>query len=326
VSYDLIPGMSGAWTTNCDLLERDHELTFLCARVNNSTRIEGKDIHKFDYDHSRLKFKLKQIWETLQFDFCLCLGDRESQACAELNIPFMTRYHTLPFNIELARKVKDHAFWTIENHDLPELNGIRDNVIPHCINPERYTECYEYHLKTEWSEEINVVLLATLNHVEDPFTFIKAMRLCEKNITGYIIGSGVLSNEVKARCDNSRGRSIYLGGKNRNELPKYLKLMNVGVACLSPQSKNNRQLKILEYCAGGIYPILSVNSKKEDSFSVLKYKDANNLVSNINFIAGKVPLSDLLKYNRNIIMEKWNALKWANTFNEKLEVKFNARR
>ncbi|RLD11820.1 MAG: hypothetical protein DRI44_02530, partial [Chlamydiae bacterium] len=236
VSFDMIPGRSGAWTTTCDLLERDHELYFLCGRAPIGTEelgtvIEGHKIWYFGYDPTRCKKAIELIKDKnnelqFDFDFALCLGDRESMICAEMGIPFMTRYHTLPFDINLARRVKENAFWTIENHDLPELNDIRDDVIPHCIDPERYTECYKHHLELSWDGDINAVLLATLNWVEDPITFVQAVKSC-KNVIGYVIGDGVMADEVARATEVSRGRCFYVGSRNRKDIPNALMNMHV---------------------------------------------------------------------------------------------------
>ena len=213
----------------------------------------------------------------------------------------------------------------MENHPLEELKDIRDIVIPHAIDPERYTDTYKHNLSKEWTEEQVAILLCTLNWVEDPFTFIQAMKSAP-NTRGLIIGDGVMKSEVESLCEVSRGQAMYIGSRNRLQVPSILKAGQIGVACLHEKSRNNRQLKILEYCAAGLFPLVSNSTFNEGQFTMRHFRDVKELIGKLNELCGVEDKyieskNMILKRNRQLVEENWNARKWSKVFNEKLEEK-----
>lgn len=322
VSFDTIPGYSGGFTTNVDLISRDHELTWVTGRLpGNITHIEGMKTYKPDYSHGAFKDFIKHMFQE-GYDFCLCLGDRESAICQELGIPYMTRYHTIPFDssLQLAYKVKKDAFWTIENHHILPKDLI-DTVIPHAIDPERYADCYQKHLETDYTQ-IRFVLLATLNWVEDPFTFIKACK--QAKVQGWIIGDGVLRQEVITRCALSRGYCTYIGAVSHADLPKRLLPFAVGVSTLSEKSPNKSLLKCIEYAAAGLTIIQPAWADQEIPCWI--YDSTKRLIDTMKGIQIGSPhgFDDkvVLKLQHDTIIEKYNARTWAEVFNRELETRY----
>lgn len=324
ISLDTIPAYSGGWTSNVDLLTKDHAIGFISARNSplNQTLIEGIPVYPSEYSSAGLK---KAILEVIkEYDFCLCLGDRESLVCQELHVPYMTRYHTLPFDgsLQTARQVKKDAFWTIENHPiLPK--DIVDMVIPHAINPDRYEACYKFHLQENLTQ-VNFLMLATLNWVENPTDFINACKMAKVN--GTIVGDGEDRAEVELKCRFSHGYCNYLGARTHAELPEVLRNYNVGVSTLHPNSPNKYLLKSIEYAAAGLVIIQPELAKLE--IPCLTYNHLSKLIDLLGNYMYDSPniMRTIITNQYNTFLQEFNAKTWAKIFTKEVEERFHARK
>jgi len=278
ISIDTIPEASGGWTSNVDLLAPIYNLDFLLGRALNDDWIEvEKGIRYRKLDRNNAPAQIKYHWDTNNYKFVLCLGDRESVMCKMMNVPYITRYHTFPYywntNKGIVYDVKKTAIATIENHRyLP--SDLVDEVIPHCVDPTRFE-------KIDYEKKEGVVWLGTLNHVERPFLFIHICKFLKSK--GYVFGSGVLDEELKLYraldIDNSWTWTGKLTYKNVGKvLPRY----KVGVSTLR-KGKNLSQVKILEYVCARLIPVVPKWMDIEiNGLWVLQYKDVINLVKKIN--------------------------------------------
>lgn len=326
VSLDGIPQYSGAWTTNLDLLGRDHTLGFISARTIKDMIVENVRIYPpMEYSQNGITDAVTRVMKMDNYDFCLCLGDRESFACQELKVPYMTRYHTLPFDatLGLARKVKENAFWVIENHPILPKDLV-DTVIPHAIDPERYTDCYNYHIKKR-SPEFGIwfLLLTTLNWVENPLEFIQACKSAQ--VKGTIIGDGEMMYDVNTMCMTSRGYCQYKRAVTHELMPEVLKSFDVGVSTLAEKSPNKYILKSIEYAAAGLIVLQPTWAIKEVN-SICRYSSTKELVEWLHQLDSCYDIyKERIIYNRECIEALYNARKWAEIFNKELKERFDAR-
>lgn len=331
ISYDTIPGASGGWVSNVDLLERTANLVYLCGRTDKFFEVEGIKVYDFDYEPmgriETLKTKLAELWYDLDFDFALCLGDRESQACMELNIPYVTKYHTLPLNMRRAEHVvKKDAILVIENHNiLPKT--IVDLVIPHSINPLRFNKCMHERLNMDNLLPAKAVLVASLNHIEDPLQFISAAQ--SASIPSAVYGDGVMRDTVIMVCEKRSEIVQYRGAIDRAKLPDALKEFQYGVACLSKSSQNVHQLKIIEYMAGGLIPIQPIHSVPHKNCYIWTYDTPYELLMLLRKAKtldyDTRGLREKLQMNREYVEKHFNALLWEKKLWEVLVPKLEKR-
>jgi len=263
-SWFIRPGISGGWGTVADLLQPAHFMAFLGASVPaGMTSCEGVPITALSR-RARMKEgwpAFNRIRESLQrralaretaaafrrfrADIVLCTDEWAASGACDAGLPFAIRFHSRPGLLqgEAYRKLLDASlFATGSQLDFPGAI-----YLPHSIDLDRFT--YSEPGKAE-----SAVMTASLVQAERPDIFVRGTAL--SGLTGTIAGDGPMREEIRTLCAETGGRVRLVPPVNRKSLPALLSEHQIGVACLEKGWHTSFQMKVTEYQAAGLFPVV----------------------------------------------------------------------
>lgn len=175
-----------------------------------------------------------------------------------------------------------HPFKNIENSIITIQNGI---------------DLQKYALLTQYlNDKINrnIIMVSRLEPPKDPFTVVRAISKCEKDVHVYFIGSGSLSDQVRdlAKELSVEDRVHLLG--NRNDVPNILHNFSIGVLSTIWEGFG---LVLVEYMAAGL-PVLV--SDAEGMIDIVKDEYSIFPIGNDEILSKKIMkiLNDRVIYNK----------------------------
>lgn len=258
-----IPGYSGGWTTPIDLLQDDFDVHYLVNAGRSGRYVfEGvrvtsaSSLLRFTSDWPLLN-RLRGALSTLSFtvmlrasyrrispDLLMALDIPAACACIRLGLPYVMRFHSEPMHDEetVARVVRESLFATTT----PSVSIPGVVEIPHNVDLDRF----EY---SEPKSADRAVLVSTLNRMRCPMLFVEGVM--RSSMTGAVVGTGPLADQVRRACAESGGKVEYLSPVPRLQLPKLLARFQVGVATYL-QVPEIYQMKINGYLATGLMTVV----------------------------------------------------------------------
>ena len=292
-SMGTIPGCSGGWTTTLDLLQPEHDAAYVVAQ-GGSGRYQLEDVPvtgpppglsalervlpgRFYQPLRLLSFRRSVLsaWKRFRADLVLCLDLPTAGVVLRTGLPYALRLHTAPGledSAEAGEVLGQALFATccVENPlGIPQLK--------HGENLSRYQ--WVDHRRPE-----RVILVSTLVDVEDPGLFVEGVR--RSGMEGAIVGDGPMREKVADMCRSTGGSVKLLPPVMRRELPALLEGFQVGVACLREGWINRYQMKVLQYQASGLFPVVQPWSElamlRPDL--TLTFRDADELAGRLNWL------------------------------------------
>jgi hypothetical protein len=265
-TYHTMPGYSGGWTTPLDLLTPEHEVAYAVRRGRfGDYSLEG--IRVFG-NRPRLPFRegprgmqrvTRRLNETLfglhvrsafsrhAARFVLCLDVTSASRCLLLGLPYAIRFHVQPTSSpeEQIRRLVEGALFT---------TGCEGVSIPGVPLLQHGEDLSRFHY-VEHAEARSVLLLATLVDTEMPRTFVEGV--ARSGLEGAVAGDGPLRQSLEKLCSGTGGRVRVVPPVLRNDLPELMSRFQIGVACCERIGSRVFQMKVTEYQASGLYPLVS---------------------------------------------------------------------
>jgi hypothetical protein len=259
-----IPGYSGGWTTPVDLLQEDYEVHYLVT-AGRSGRYVLEDVPvtavptwlRFRSDWPTLN-RVRSTLSTLSFrmhlqachrrlspDLLVALDVPAAYACIRLGLPYVMRFHSEPEGFAretLARVVEEAIFATTT----PSVSVPGAVEIPHNVDLDRF------HYSEPKSAD-RAILVSTLNGIRCPMLFVEGVM--RSSMSGAVVGTGPLADEVRRACEASGGKVEYLPPVPRLQLPGLLDRFQVGVATYR-QVPEIYQMKVNGYLATGMMTVV----------------------------------------------------------------------
>lgn len=260
----------------------------------------------------------QRAWRSFGADFVLCLDVISATQCRRLGVPYALRFHvshsTTPQPV-LERLVKGAIFATCV--DSVEIPGAV--VIPHGEDLSRFRY-------VEHPEALRAVQVATLVDVEMPEIFIRGV--AGSRIPGTIVGDGPLLPAVRRMCAETSGRVSWHPPVLRLELPELLGGFQIGVATCARIGRRVFQMKVTEYQASGIYPLVSPWSHLAvDEPSLTKtFTTARELSEAVDDTVARWPETlEARRANRDYAFERYDVRRAREIFADILEKAFGSR-
>jgi glycosyltransferase involved in cell wall biosynthesis len=288
-----LPGCSGGWTTTLDLLRPEHDAVYVTETGGPGTvRIEGVTVHAPGRMVSLLSRTLPArlgerfgrrcfAWRTVaafhlhRADAVLCLDLTAASAVVRTGLPHALRMHTPPRAEEapLFERVSRGALFMT----CAVANPFGIPVLRHGEDLSRYSPVPRGSLES-------AVLVTTLVEAERPDIFIEGVRLA--GIRGVVAGDGPMRDEVARACEATAGRVRLSGPVRRLALPGLLADHQAGVACLREGWHNNYQMKVTQYQAAGLFPLVQPWSELavEAPGLTMTFRDAGELADRLTLL------------------------------------------
>lgn len=263
-SWFIRPGISGGWVTVADLLQPAHFMAFLGASVPaGMISCEGVPISAL----SRLARMrngwpvLNRVRETLQqralsretaaafrryrADIVLCTDEWAAAGARDAGLPFAIRFHSHPglLSGDAYGKLLEASLFTTGTQ--PDFPGAA--YLPHSIDLDRFV--YSEPEKAE-----SAVMTASLVKAERPDIFVRGTAM--SGLRGTITGDGPMLEEIRRLCGETCGRVRLVPPVDRSTLPSLLSEHQIGVACLEKGWHTSFQMKVTEYQAAGLFPVV----------------------------------------------------------------------
>lgn len=265
-TYHTLPGYSGGWTTPLDLLTPEHEVAYAVRRGRpgdytlEGVRVFGKRPGMpFREGPGGIQRVVRRVNETLFGDhvrrsfvrhgarFVLCLDVTSASRCLKLGLPYAIRFHVQPTSspeTQIRKLVQGALFTTgCEGVSIPGVP-----LLHHGENLSRFRY-------VEHEEARSVLLLATLVETEMPRIFVDGV--ARSGLEGVIAGDGPLRRSLEKLCRETGGRVRIVPPVLRNDLPELMSHFQIGVACCDRIGPRVFQMKVTEYQASGLYPLVS---------------------------------------------------------------------
>jgi len=295
-TYHTVPGCSGGWTTPLELLEHDHDVMYAVARGREGDYmlegipvrglagffrppfpkgIAGKAVRRLsEFFFGSL---IENCFRDHGADFILCLDILSARQCISRGLPYGLRIHTQPTTTppeELKRLLDGSLFATI----CPSVKIDGVEVLPHTEDLSRFRYI-------EHGEARQVLLLSSLDEAWNPMLFARGLMM--SSMSGTIAGEGPLRDQVEDLCLSSGGKLNYHPPVLRKELPSFLGGFQIGVAC-HVEVENIYQMKVHEYQASGIFPIVTpwTHLASEAPHLTLTFRTPEELAARIDHVAG----------------------------------------
>ncbi len=263
-SWFIRPGVSGGWTTVADLLQPAHPMAFIGASVPvGTTEVEGIRVTGFSmparlisrwpalnrlkefFQRRSLAAETRAAFEAHRADLVLCTDERAALGALEAGLPFALRFHSRPGLLpreDLRRVMEGALFATGAQPDFPGTV-----FLPHSIDLDRFTY-------SEPPAAIAALMTTSLVEAERPDIFVKGT--ARSGLSGTIAGAGPLEGELSRLCAATGGRVRLIPAVLRKDLPALLAGHQVGVACLQEGWHTTYQMKVSEYQAAGLFPVV----------------------------------------------------------------------
>lgn len=291
-TWFVVPGYSGGWTTVLDLLEPEHRVAFLCAsappgmRECEGTPVRGLPLrarmtapwpagNRFREMIFRrsLERAVRRAAGDHEADLVLCLDEHMARAACDAGLPFALRLHSHPGLLagsEYGRVVESALFVTGSQPGMPGAV-----FLPHGLDLDRF----EYR---EPPAAEAAVMPTSLVHAERPDVFVRGVSM--SGMTGTLVGQGPLRRELQDLCRATGGRVRLLEPVGRSMLPGLLSRHQVGVACLEQGWHTVHQMKVTEYQAAGLFPLVQPWSELavEAPELTLTFTDAEELADRLD--------------------------------------------
>jgi glycosyltransferase involved in cell wall biosynthesis len=296
VSWYVAPGVSGGWNTALDVLQPDHEITFLVATGPMVTRVcDGISVTGLGrlarmtgawpfanrirqaISEWALSRSIQKAFRKERAELVLCLDELSARGARSAGVPYAIRFHCHPGILgpeEYERVIAGALFATGTQDDIPGTT-----FIPHGVDLERFT-----YLEPERAE--SVVMPASLVTPERPDLFVRGAAL--SSLRGIIVGHGPMRREIGKLCAETGGKVSLLPPVNRSELPALLASHQIGVACLQEDWHTTYQIKVSEYQAAGLFPLVQPWSELARVRPDLTrtFRDERELAAEIDWVAG----------------------------------------
>lgn len=260
----------------------------------------------------------RRVWRSSGADFVLCLDVISASQCLRLGVPYALRFHvshsTTPPAV-LERLVSGALFATCV--DIIEIPGAV--VIPHGEDLSRFRY-------VEHPEALRAVQVATLVDVEMPEIFIRGA--AGSRIPGTIVGDGPLQRAVRRLCAETSGRVTWHPPVTRLDLPGLLGGFQIGVATCSRIGRRVFQMKVTEYQASGIYPLVSPWSHLavDEPGLTRTFTTARELSEVIDETVARWPETlEARRANRDYAIERYDVRRAREIFADILESVFGSR-
>jgi len=263
-TFGTMPGYSGGWTTPLDLLQPEHDLTYVSWQGQPGRYVlEGVPVRSPSTALrlagewpflNRLRFMLRDLemrrlilssMSEYRADFVLCLDELAGAVCMEAGLPYAMRFHSQPVNIDMDRilELMESALFSTcsPGVDIPGCE-----VLPHNVDLSRFR--WTDHARPE-----RALFVSSLNRVRMPEVFVRGVALA--GMRGTVVGDGPLRDEVIAMCGETAGLVEYREPLMRLELPPFMEHFQIGVAA-HQEFRSVYQMKVNEYLAAGLFALV----------------------------------------------------------------------
>jgi glycosyltransferase involved in cell wall biosynthesis len=263
-TFGTIPGFSGGWTTPLDLLQPEHEASYVSFQGPPGRYVlEGVPVRspsvllRFTKPWpalNRFRFMLRDMEMRRliraaigehRADFVLCLDEVAGWICRKAGFPYAMRFHSQPrvIPMERVRQLMDSALFSTQ---CPGVTIPGCEVLPHNVDLTRFP--WADHPRAE-----TALLVSSLDWVHVPEMFIQGVAM--SRLRGVIAGDGPLRSEVERMCASTGGKVSYRPPVPRLALPAFYSGFQVGVAtCV--EFPWVYQMKVNEYLAAGLYALV----------------------------------------------------------------------
>jgi hypothetical protein len=261
--------------------------------------------------NSSLAAALRRAFEDSGSSLALCLDERMASAASRAGIPWGLRLHSHPGLLPRTgyeELIRGALFVTGSQPDIPGAV-----FLPHSVDLSRF----EYR---EPARAEAVVMTSSLVDAEQPDLFVRGA--AASGLRGTLAGQGPLRREMEALCSETGGRVRLLPPVNRMALPKLLSAHQIGVACLTRGWHTTYQMKVTEYQASGLFPLVQPWSElaREAPSLTRTFEDAAGLAGEIERLAsGWADTLDQRRANRTFAYERYSIEKARMQFDEILQ-------
>lgn len=264
ISWYVVPGYSGGWTTVLDLLQPEHQVVFLVATGPCVTRtVEGVKVVGLGVlarmtsawpalnrlreaiSTAALRRAVSRVFSSEQADLALCLDELSGRAALAAGVPYALRLHSHPGILgpeEYEQVLSGALFATGSEENIPGTE-----FLPHGVDLDRFTY-------TEPDRAEGVIMPTSLVAAEGPELFVRGV--ARSGQRGVIVGQGPMRTRIARLCSETSGRVALLPPATRSELPGLLSSYQIGVACLQKGWRTTYQMKVTEYQAAGLFPLV----------------------------------------------------------------------
>lgn len=329
-SWYVVPGCSGGWTTVMDLLQPRHQLFFLGAAVPGGMDVcEGIPVRRLRWPATSseswpfanrvrerlfatsLASSLRRAFDDSGSELAICLDERMACAASRAGLPWGLRLHSNPGLLApdaYAALLKEALFVTCGQLDTPGAV-----FLPHSADLSRF----EYR---EPPAAEAVIMTSSLVEPEQPEVFVRGT--AASGLRGTLAGQGPLRHDLELLCSETGGRVRLVPPVNRMAMPELLSRHQIGVACLRKGWPTTYQMKIAEYQASGLFPLVQPWSEFAAIAPSLTrtFEDAGELASVIAQIAAEWPGTlDTRRANRAYALERFTIENARNQFDAILQ-------
>lgn len=316
-SWYVVPGCSGGWTTVMDLLLPMHQAAFVGASARPGEGLcEGIPVRGLAWPANaaegwpfanRIRKRLferflaqsvRRAFEGFRADIVLCLDERMASASRRAGLPFAMRLHSHPGLLpvdEYDELVSSALFVTGSQ---PDIRGAV--FLPHSVDLSRF----EY---SEPPAARSVIMTSSLVKAENPAIFVKGT--AASGLRGTLVGQGPLRGEMERLCAGTAGRVDFHGPVGRAALPSLLSAHQIGVACLQKGWHTTYQMKVTEYQAAGLFPLVQPWSELSRLAPRLTrtFEDADGLAEQLSWLASHwADTLELRRANRAFAIERYS--------------------
>ncbi|MBN1433604.1 hypothetical protein JW921_02520 [Candidatus Fermentibacterales bacterium] len=294
-SWYVRPGFSGGWTTVLDLLQPRHVPAFLVAvGPEGNSDCEGVRVTglprrarllrpwplanriRLLISGTALRGALHRAFEQHGAALVLCLDELMARGAMEAGLPYALRLHSCPSILErdAYRSVVSGALFATGSQP-----GIPGTVyLPHAVDLGRF----EY---AEPPRAEAAIMPTSLVEAEEPELFVKGVQ--GSSLRGTIVGDGPLREAIASLCRASSGKVVLHPAVGRSRIPSLLSLHQIGVACLRQGWHTRYQMKVTEYQASGLFPLVQPWSELAERAPDLTrtFRNAPELSDGIDWVA-----------------------------------------